>query len=126
MASSTEYSIKAKIASLGYLVFKETTWDDVKESDSVRVDLETNKLSKNVDPYACAIRAKNYFFNLWKTVGHIPKEISYYVYYFIKTEVGFVNGSAISTNFHHQFHLVDWKFHGCLNFRARNRRRLKK
>ena len=102
MASSTEYSIKAKIASLGYLVFKETTWDDVKESDSVRVDLETSKLSKNVDLYACAIRSKNYFLTCGK-----QWDISRYVYYFIKAEIGFVNGSVISTNFHRQFHLVD-------------------
>ena len=65
----------------------------------MRVDLETNKLSKNVDPYACAIRAKNQFFNSWKTVGHIPREISCHVYYFIKTEGGFVNGSVISTKY---------------------------
>ena len=32
--------------------------------------------------------------------GHIPREISGYVYHFIKTEGGFVNGSVISTKFH--------------------------
>ena len=83
MASSTKYSFKAKIASCGYHVFKETTCNNVKEEGSVRVDLETNKLSKNVDPYACAIRAKNKFLNSWKTVGHIRREISRHVYYFI-------------------------------------------
>ena len=50
MACSTEYSFKAKMASQGYHVFKETTQNNVKEGDSVRVDLETNKLSMNVDP----------------------------------------------------------------------------
>ena len=48
MASSTEYSFKAKIAPRGYHVFKETTWNNVKEGNSVRADLEINKLSKNV------------------------------------------------------------------------------
>ena len=95
MESSTEYSSKAKITSHGYHVVKETTRNNVKQGDSVRFDLETNKLSKNVDPYACAIRAKNDFFNSWKTVGHIPREISCHAYYFSKTEVGFVNGSVI-------------------------------
>ena len=61
MVSSTEYSFKAKISSLGCHVFEETTWSNVKEGDSVIVDLETNKFSKNIDPYACAIRAKNQF-----------------------------------------------------------------
>ena len=80
MASSTEYSFKTKIASREYHAFKETTCNNVKEGDDVEIDLETNKLSKNVDPYACAIRAKNQFFNPWKMVGHIPKEISRHVY----------------------------------------------
>ena len=59
MPSSTENYFKAKITSRGYHVFKETTWNNVKEGDSVKVDLENNKLSKNVDPYACGICAKN-------------------------------------------------------------------
>ena len=97
MPSSTENYFKAKITSRGYHVFKETTWNNVKEGDSVKVDLENNKLSKNVDPYACGICAKNQFHNSWKTVEHIPRESSRHVYYFIKTEGGFVNGSVIST-----------------------------
>ena len=56
--SSTEYSFKAKVTSCGFHLFKETTRNNVKEGDSVRVDLETNKLSKNVDPYARVMRAK--------------------------------------------------------------------
>ena len=47
MASLSEYSFKAKITSRGCYVFKETTWNNVKEGNSVRVDLERNKLSKN-------------------------------------------------------------------------------
>ena len=99
MASSTEYSFKVKIPSRGYHVFKETTWNNVKEGGNGRVNLETNKLSKNVDLYACAIRAKNQFFHSWKAVGHIPRELFRHVHYFIKTEGGFVNGSVISTKY---------------------------
>ena len=97
MPSSTENSFNAKVTSRGYHVFKETTWNNVKEGDSVKVDLENNKLSKNVDPYACGICAKNQFHNSWKTVEHIPIESSRHVCYFIKTEGGFANGSVIST-----------------------------
>ena len=39
------------------------------------------------------------FFNSRKTVGHIPREVSRHVYYFIKTEGSFVNGSVISTKY---------------------------
>ena len=63
MPSSIEYSFQGKNCLLKYHVFKETTWSNVKEGDSVSVYLETNKLSKNVDPFACAIRGKNQFFN---------------------------------------------------------------
>ena len=38
MASSTEYSFDLIIASRGYHVFKESTWNNVKEGYSVRVD----------------------------------------------------------------------------------------
>ena len=63
--------------------------------------------SKNVDPYACAIRAKEEYLNRWKTVGHIPREISRH-FYFIKRKGGFVNGTMISSNFvRHQYQLVD-------------------
>ena len=73
---------------------------NVKERDTVRVDSEINKLSKNIYPYACAIRAKNQFFNSWKTLGHIPKEISRRVEHFIKTECIFVNCLVIPTKYH--------------------------
>ena len=46
MAFLTKCSFKVKIASRGYHVFKETTWNNIKEGDSVRVDLETSNLSK--------------------------------------------------------------------------------
>ena len=54
---------------------------------------------KNVDPYACAIRAKSQFFNSSKTVGHIPREIYRHVYYFIKAEGSIVNGLVISNKY---------------------------
>ena len=93
------YSFKAKIASRGYHVFKETSWSNAKEGDEVKVDLETNKSSKKIDPYACAVRAKEEYFKGWKTVGHIPREISRHVYFFIKSEGGSVSGTVISTKY---------------------------
>ena len=93
------YSFKAKIASRGYHVFKETSWSNAKEGDEVKVELETNKSSNKIDPYACAIRAKEEYFKGWKTVGHIPREISRHVYFFIKSEGDSVNGTVISTKY---------------------------
>ena len=47
------YSFKAKIASRGCHVFKETSWSNAKEGDEVKVELESNKSSKKkkkIDP----------------------------------------------------------------------------
>ena len=93
------YSFKAKIASRGYHVFKESSWSNAKEGDEVKVELETNKSSNKIDPYACVIRAKEEYFKGWKTVGHIPREMSRHVYFFIKSEGGSVNGTVISTKY---------------------------
>ena len=38
-------------------------------------------------------------FNSWKTVGHIRRKIYRHFYYFIKTEIGFANGSVISAKY---------------------------
>ena len=93
------YSFKAKIASRDYHVFKETSWGNAKEGDEVKVELETNKSSKKIDPYACVIRAKEEYFKGWKTVGYMPREISRHVYFFIKSGGGSVNGTVISTKY---------------------------
>ena len=45
------------------------------------------------------VRAKDKFFDGWKTVGHIPREIFRHVYHFIKTEGGSVTGTVISTKY---------------------------
>ena len=73
------YSFKVKIASRGYHVFRETSWSNAKEGDEIKVELKTNKSLNKIDPYACAIRAKEEYFKAWKTVGHISREISKHV-----------------------------------------------
>ena len=54
----------------------------------VTVEMETKKFSLEVDPYACVIKIKNRFFNSLITAGHIPREISRHLHFFIKTEDG--------------------------------------
>ena len=80
MAQAAEFcSFQAKIASRGYHIYKNATWVDAREGHEVQVDIETNKESIKVDPYACAIRVKQRLFGAMKTVGHIPREISRHV-----------------------------------------------
>ena len=91
-------SFNSKIAARGYHVYKNTTWKNAKVGQNVQVQVETNKSSKEIDPYACAIRIKNHFFENWMTVGHIPREISRHCYYFIK-EGGSISGHLLSINY---------------------------
>ena len=57
-------------------------------NDKVNMELETDAKSLSTDPYACAIKARHSHFVSWKTVGHISRELSCYVYLFIKKENG--------------------------------------
>ena len=61
--------------------------------------METKKFSLEVDPYTCAIKIKNRFFDSLITVGHIPREISWYLHLFIKTKDGKVIGHAKSLTY---------------------------
>ena len=87
------FSFKVIIASRGYYVYKETSYLNAKLNDEVKVELETDAKSLSTDPYACTIKAWHLYFVGWKTVGHIPREMSRYVYFFIKEE----NGKAFGT-----------------------------
>ena len=91
-------SFDSKIAARGYHVYKNTTWKNAKAGQKVKVQVETNKSSKESDPYACAIKVKNNFFDNWMTVGHIPREISRHCFYFIQ-EGGSISGQLLSTNY---------------------------
>ena len=93
------FYFKAIIASRGYQVYKETSWSNAKIKEKVKVELETNTTSLSTNPYMSAIKTKNPYFNDWKTVGHIPREISRYVYFFIKEENGNVSGTLKSLKY---------------------------
>ena len=90
------YSFTATVASRGYHVYKNTSWTNAKVGEKVTVKMETKKSSLEIDPYACAIKIKNCFFDSLITVGHIPREISPHVLFFIRTEGGKVIGHVKS------------------------------
>ena len=94
------HSFTATVASSGYHVYKKISWANAKVGEKVTVEMETKKYSLEVvDPYACAIKIKNCFFNSLITIGHIPREISRHVHAFIKTEGGKVIGHVKSLNY---------------------------
>ena len=71
----------------------------LKKEMRLKLSSKLAKVQKKIDPYACAIRAKEEYFKGWKTVDHIPREISRHAYFFIKSEGGSVNGTVISTKY---------------------------
>ena len=93
------YSFQAQVAARGYHVYRNLTWCNVKQGDLVTVEIETNEESKKVDPYSCAIKAMVGQPPQLKTVGHIPREISRHVFFFLKEENGRIEGSVHSTKY---------------------------
>ena len=93
------HSFTATVASRGYHVYKNTSWTNAKAGEKVAFEMETKKISLEVDSYACAIKIKNRSFDSLITVGHIPREISRHVHFFIKTEGGEVVGHAKSLTY---------------------------
>ena len=52
---------------------KETTWlNAAKVNKKVKIEIETNQSLIAIDPYSCAVKAKDKYFDGWKTV---PREI---------------------------------------------------
>ena len=97
------YSFAATVASRDYDVYKNTSWTNAKVGEKVTIEMETKKSSLEVDPYACAIKIKNRFFDSLITVGHMPREISRHVHFFIKAEGGKVIGRIKSLTYRPSF-----------------------
>ena len=91
------YSFQAAIASREY--HKETTWSNAKVNEKVKIEIESNQSSIAVDPYACAVKAKDKYFDEWKNVRHLLRENPWYIYFFIKKENGKITGNVKSLNY---------------------------
>ena len=59
-----------------FMFIKIRLWSNVKVDDELKVEVESNLKSIAHNLYSCAIKAKHQYFTGWKTVGHIPREIS--------------------------------------------------
>ena len=91
------YNFQATVAARGYHVYKNTTWDQANVGDKVLVEIESDKKLKEIDPYCCSIRAS--INQQIKTVGHIPREISRHVYFFLKDERVHTDGTVKSIDY---------------------------
>ena len=57
------------------------------------------KIQSKLIIYASAIRVKSKYFDVTKTVGHILREISRHVYFFIKKEEGWITVKVFSVRY---------------------------
>ena len=88
------FSFQRKFASRGFHIYKNTTCENVNIGLEISVQLETHEDSKQIDPYCCAMVSGKL-----ETVGHIPREVSSHIYFYIKEEGGHIDGSALSTRY---------------------------
>ena len=80
-------------------LYEETAWLHAKVNDKVKIEIETNQSYVAIDSsYACVVKAKHKYFGGWKTVGHVPRETSSYIYYLIK-KGGRISGNMKSLNY---------------------------
>ena len=75
---------------------RNSTRQNTKPGHKLKVESETKKSSKFIDPYACAIEIKHQFLDTWLIVGHIPREISLHCYFFM-AEGDNITGHMTST-----------------------------
>ena len=59
------FSFDSEIAFRGYHVYRNSTWQNAKSGHKLKVERDTNKSSKSIDPYASAIKIKHQFFDTW-------------------------------------------------------------
>ena len=82
------YSFSAEVGSRGYHVYSNTSWNQIYVNQAVVVHKEKNIVSLQIDPYCCVIGPV--------TVGHIPREISRFIYFFLH-EQGAISGTVVDT-----------------------------
>lgn len=89
------------VACRGYHAYHNVTWfaEDQYLGQQVIVDKETNPASIAEDPRCCVIRTKisGSVYCRYITIGHIPREISRYVWWFIH-HGGMVDGVVVDLN----------------------------
>lgn len=89
-------SFSAEIGSRGYHVYREGNWTNISLHQQVTVQKESDPVSMGYDPYCCKITIVRIDRIGPVTVGHIPRELSRFVHYFLH-EGGVVTGIVAST-----------------------------
>ena len=88
------YSFSAEVGSRGYHFYRNTSWNQIYVNKAVAVHKEKNIVSLQIDPYCCAITITRVDKIGPVNVGHIPREISRFVYFFLH-EQGAISGTVV-------------------------------
>ena len=89
-------SFSATIGSRGYHVYRNSVWSNIAVNQIVEVHKENNAVSLSYEPYCCKITARKIDHIGPVTVGHIPREISRFVYVLLQ-EGESVTGTDMDT-----------------------------
>ena len=84
--SVTMHSFSAEVGSRGYHVYCETSWRNIHLHQHIVVLKEINNISIDIDPYCCRITIKIVARIGPVTVGHVPRELPIFIFYFIQEE----------------------------------------
>ena len=93
--SVTMHSFSTDVSSRRYHVYHEASLKNIHLHQHVVVLKEVNNISIDIDPY-CRITIKRADRIGSVTVGHVPRELSRFIFYFIQ-EGGSVTGTVAST-----------------------------
>ena len=72
------------IASRGWHVYQKTTWKSPKKGEALECKRETDPVALRFDPYSIAFTRRSIEFLTPLTVGHMPLEISRFVWFFLE------------------------------------------
>ena len=90
-----EVSVEMEIAARGWHVYGKTVWQSPRKGEKLTAEKETNRDALDIDPYAVAwmlIRKSKLTPDI---VGHVPREISRFIWYFF-THGGKMEATVLS------------------------------
>ena len=90
------HSFSAEVGSRGYHVYRKTSWRNIHLHQQVVMLKEVNNISIDINPYCCRITIKRVERIGPLTVGHVPRELSRFILYFIQ-EGGLFTARVAST-----------------------------
>ena len=90
------YSFSAEVGSRCYLVYRNTSWNQIYVNQAIAVHKEKDIVSLQIDPYCCAITITCVDKIGPVTFGHILREISRFVCFFLH-EQSAISGTVVDT-----------------------------